>query len=795
MKKYYSNEVLVSKQNFQMKGRRSLKIRILMLFVALLGTSGLLHAQTIQIGSGTATTTNYVPINTCYGYSYSQQIYLASEILGAGATGINNQITKIRFKANNANSMINSHDWVIYLGNTTKTQFISTTDWIPTSAMTQVFSSSVGTANTIAGTWVEVTLTTPFNWNGTSNLVVAVDENTSGYDCTVDWQSYPATTDRGIYYYNDVTNPNPLTPPTANGVVNSIAQVQFDGTFMPPCTGTPTIGAISIPDSICAGIDFNLTVAATPQAGITYQWQESVAGAGIWTNTLGATSYSHNIATGIFAATDYRLIVKCSSSNQSDTSNVFTTQLFPGTECYCTPTYVYGCDSDDDIKDFILAGNAAPGINNLNTPCPLSGYADYSNLSASLTAGNTYSGNVTTNYSWGNDENVRIWIDYNKNGIFEATETISTLAGLSSTSTGAFTFTVPASVASGTYKLRVRLAYYTNPTSIDPCAMDTYGEAHDYTVIIGGGCANPVVNLGNDTIICSGTTLTLDAGNPGLTFLWNDNSTNQTLAVTSSGIYSVTVTDSTCSTTDSIEVTVQASPLVDLGNDTAFCDGTTLTLDAGNVGSEFLWNDNSTNQTLDVTTPGVYSVMVTEYGCAAEDSITVGLVGLPSGADIIFTLTDCTFHFSVENPQFIESYSWDFGDGSSIGNQATPSHTYINGDSFDVVLIITNICGDTASLTIKVSCSGVGIEDIDRSNNALKLYPNPSSDNITIENSSNLKMEYITVSNILGQVVYQNTPQSATKHQMNVSKLSAGLYTVQIKTEQGIITRKFEVLK
>ncbi|MEX2595733.1 MAG: T9SS type A sorting domain-containing protein [Salibacteraceae bacterium] len=67
----------------------------------------------------------------------------------------------------------------------------------------------------------------------------------------------------------------------------------------------------------------------------------------------------------------------------------------------------------------------------------------------------------------------------------------------------------------------------------------------------------PLVLLGDDTTILDGETLTLDAGNPGDTYLWSTGATSQTIDVTQSGTYSVTVTNSEgCSSTDEIVITV-----------------------------------------------------------------------------------------------------------------------------------------------------------------------------------------------------------------------------------------------
>ena len=135
----------------------------------------------------------------------------------------------------------------------------------------------------------------------------------------------------------------------------------------------------------------------------------------------------------------------------------------------------------------------------------------------------------------------------------------------------------------------------------------------------------PFVFLGNDTVICQNSTLTLDAGNSGASYFWNNSSTQQTISVNTSGTYSVTVTQDSCSSVDSIIVTVNSLPLVNLGSDTSICENTTFTLDAGNMGASYIWNVGSSQQTIYVNSSGIYSVTVTENGCSNTDSISVTL--------------------------------------------------------------------------------------------------------------------------------------------------------------------------
>jgi hypothetical protein len=66
---------------------------------------------------------------------------------------------------------------------------------------------------------------------------------------------------------------------------------------------------------------------------------------------------------------------------------------------------------------------------------------------------------------------------------------------------------------------------------------------------------NPVVQLGNDTTVCNGVVLALDAGNEGVSYFWNTGQTTQTITVNSPGSYNVFVTNNlACTKADTIVV-------------------------------------------------------------------------------------------------------------------------------------------------------------------------------------------------------------------------------------------------
>lgn len=163
-----------------------------------------------------------LPVYNEYNYSYTQTLYLQSEINIPGS-----RIAKLYFYWSGIEEGLNYKDWVVYIGHTTKTTFSSYSDWIPVSQMTCVFDGEVSIPDT-AG-WVEIILDIPFVYNNTNNLVIAVDENTDG--CAPDWSySFFGTETQGVRameFHDDITNPNPAGPPDADSYVYGYANIRL----------------------------------------------------------------------------------------------------------------------------------------------------------------------------------------------------------------------------------------------------------------------------------------------------------------------------------------------------------------------------------------------------------------------------------------------------------------------------------------------------------------------------------------------------------------------------------------
>jgi hypothetical protein len=261
------------------------------------------------------------------------------------------------------------------------------------------------------------------------------------------------------------------------------------------CTGTPpAITVTSSATTACAGGTITLTAAgvAAGTTGLSYQWQSSPAGANTFTSLGAAQAGNTYVVASQAAATDYRVVVTCTASTQSATSNTVAVAQTPFANCYCA---VISTGTNEYIKSVTLPG--APGFTNTTGANSTNGYGDFT---ASTTYTTTLARGATANLSVTVRSNNTgsqggLWVDYDQNGVFDASE--YTLVGNSSL-TGAdvifpVALAVPATALAGPTRLRVR---WRNGalTAADACTTNTatgcntgcnwYGETEDYLVTI-----------------------------------------------------------------------------------------------------------------------------------------------------------------------------------------------------------------------------------------------------------------------------------------------------------------------
>ena len=217
-----------------------------------------------------------------------------------------------------------------------------------------------------------------------------------------------------------------------------------------------------------------------------------------------------------------------------------------------------------------------------------------------------------------------------------------------------------------------------------------------------------IVNLGSDIITCQPDTVVFDAGVLFVSYLWGDNSTDQTLNALNTGMYSVEVTNSSgCTALDTTEI-IAGSLALNLGNDTVICQGQSLLVNAQTQASgvDYLWSTGSTNPTLTLSDAGVYWVEVSSGICLQRDSIevqeqivTAAFEGLnESGCSPVTIDFNSTSVVSIGS---ITSWDWNFGNGMN-SNVENPNQTYLNeeGITYPIQLIVTSDLGCTDDTTV-----------------------------------------------------------------------------------------------
>ena len=157
------------------------------------------NAQTITIGEGIGMT-EVVPYNTFYNYSFTEQIFFASEIEYAG------NIKAVSFRLAYSYNTEHTSDIVVYLKNVSRSTFEDTSDYEPVTDGDIVFSGPWTIPADYDG-WITIEFDTPFAYNGTDNLLIAVDENSDDY--AIRYFRYTDTPNTVISYCSDIWNLNP----------------------------------------------------------------------------------------------------------------------------------------------------------------------------------------------------------------------------------------------------------------------------------------------------------------------------------------------------------------------------------------------------------------------------------------------------------------------------------------------------------------------------------------------------------------------------------------------------------
>lgn len=209
-----------------------------------------------------------------------------------------------------------------------------------------------------------------------------------------------------------------------------------------------------------------------------------------------------------------------------------------------------------------------------------------------------------------------------------------------------------------------------------------------------------------------------------------------------------------------------AVPFVELGNNTAICQGTDITLDAGPGHAQYAWNTGATSQTINVTTGGTYIVQVTgANGKTNADTINIMVNTLPS-APVAASVNFCDG--DIISPLAATGTTVEWFSDALLTNQVATGNTFNTGNT--AVGTYTYFTTQTDANNCKSTAT-----EVDMIIHALPTSPVTSNESAC--ETTSIPSLTSTGTNIIWYSDVTLTTQVATGSAFNTGNSTAGIYT------------------
>ncbi len=589
------------------------------LLIALMSLSG--SAQTVNLGSGTdvsddASGYDLGPVSSYYMWMRYQVVYTAAEITAAGgAAGIVNQFG---WNASEAASVV-LPNYKIRMALTTATN----SEDHNTTALTEVYS---GNFTSVAG-YNMFTLTTPFVWDGVSNILVDVCYGAAEYE-----EPYGQ-----VYVYGTADNSSRFIrsdeDPLCNEETDIINAFKPQARFvLAPATACfqPSVITPSAVTSNSATISWSVPVGAAP-TGYEYAISTvNTAPAGAGTPT---TALTFNTPATLTPVTTYYVFVRtqCSSGFSPWASASFTTACVTPTLTFTPPAAICGqgtaqlvADSPGFVSWYTAAQGGVPVANGETFTTPLltqtTNYYVQASANGPQNVGPVYSG------SEANEDNT------GGHGIaFTTTEagTIIYSADIPFTGTGTFTVALWDEDENQVATVTTGQVTGQGTTAVTVPLNLTVAQPGDYYLIL-----TAVTGTINDLGYIEDTDFPYETADGSFSITdgyWYGE------AIENLYFFNLSVSDNSCvSARQLVTVTVNpATPVTVTAADPIICAGESVLLTAASTNSAYAYSwspGNATGATLTVSpaTTTTYTVTATAAGCTAVSTVTVTVSALPA---------------------------------------------------------------------------------------------------------------------------------------------------------------------
>ena len=543
---------------------------------------------------------------------------------------------------------------------------------------------------------------------------------------TLSTSSFPpallvAWSDEDLTQILAISNSYVATQPGIYVAIRTYINACIDTIQIPVGNGIPPVPIITGPTSLCPGQTATLSV----QSGFTsYLWSGSASGTQPDLNITGPGTYTVVVRQGVCSGTATRVVT--ASGNASVNISTGPYQCNGQLMLNASPGFAnYSWSSGDNNSSItvtqagtysvtVTTASGCTGSTTINASIPVPPVVTVdgpallcSGQPATLTASIGL-----TNYVWSSGQNGRI-ISIVNPGIY--TVTAADAQGCTATATisvGSGTapmvgITGPAALCSGTAGTLSATAGLDEYRWSTGSVSDeiTISNSGTYTVTVTNleGCTasatyivgnlpNPVPTIQQAPYQCDGT-MTLTIGGNFIDYTWSNGQSDPSISVSSSGIYTVTVTNAAgCTGTAQRNVAIPPLPVVEIAGPSALCAGASATLQATPGFSAYHWSTGPNTANILVSQADTYTVTVTNAGgctATAEQNIlsnsadpvfisgpTSICSGTPTTISASASFVSYIWSTNAQGPEIIINSGGTYRVTATDGNGCTATDTY-----------------------------------------------------------------------------------------------------------------------
>lgn len=583
------------------------------------------------------------------------------------------------------------------------------------------------------------------------------------------WVSDPSSTDQ-LFDDNTLSNPSFQSTPgtfTLSCTASDANGCKATASLVITVNAKPDNRMISVAQpTLCAGTATSLTIQPALGAGLNLTWQDSTSGIAFANSSRITGSANPYTCTPNAAQQFFRAVIVDQTTGCRTVSNIVQTEWFPTASIPNVEISPSATPCQGQTVQLSVDWNGTTRWNDANQT---SGNILMVNTSGSFIATLT-DGNGCV---FETDAAVITVLPTPTKPVITASA-MSACSGdsvlLSAVSNQPITWLGPEISSGNSFWVKTAGEY----TAVATAASGCFSTSDPIAISFNPLPAAPNVVLIGSNPACKGSSVILRASGQG-TIQWNDinNTVGPQLNIIESGNYFATLTDANQCTSQSLptQITIFDLPPAPVISTTteALCPNETAVLST-QYNTGLVWSNGSTNAQISVQQTGTFSVVFTDVnGCSNTSAPLTIRAGEVPPTPVITQLADTLF-----GPQATQ-YQWFDENGAVVG--ATNRRFEPKKTGF-YRLVVFSADGCPSDTSAALFFSGVGISEL--SELGMVLFPNPATDQLTIQSERNEAFS-VTLTNQIGQVLDLPSRSNFGRLTLDISTIPSGLYVARIQ--------------